>query len=90
LVDPNVAPVRALSREERELMIAANNGYLLAFDNLSVSSVSQRPKAAHLVTFSDEAIRGVKIGRRYGVHPLGWTDVTGADCQLIFGACRKG
>jgi hypothetical protein len=35
LIDPNVAPVRALSREERELMIAANNGHLLAFDNLS-------------------------------------------------------
>src|SRR5260370_41428691 len=35
LVDPNVAPVRALAREERELMIAANNGHLLAFDNLS-------------------------------------------------------
>jgi hypothetical protein len=35
LIDPNSAPVRALSREERELMIAANNGYLLAFDNLS-------------------------------------------------------
>jgi hypothetical protein len=35
LIDPNTAPVRALSREERELMIAANNGYLLAFDNLS-------------------------------------------------------
>src|SRR5262249_38716554 len=35
LIDPNVAPLRALSREERELMIAANNGYLLAFDNLS-------------------------------------------------------
>jgi hypothetical protein len=35
LIDPNVAPVRARSREERELMIAANNGYLLAFDNLS-------------------------------------------------------
>jgi hypothetical protein len=28
LVDPNAAPVRALPREERELMIAANNGYL--------------------------------------------------------------
>src|ERR1700736_5730358 len=28
-------PVRALPREERELMIAANNGHLLAFDNLS-------------------------------------------------------
>jgi hypothetical protein len=35
LVDPNAAPVRALPREERELMIAANNGYVLAFDNLS-------------------------------------------------------
>src|SRR5262249_5516903 len=35
LIDPNIAPVRALSREERELMIAANNGHLLAFDNLS-------------------------------------------------------
>jgi hypothetical protein len=36
LVDPNTAPVRALSREQRELMIAANNAHLLAFDNLSV------------------------------------------------------
>jgi hypothetical protein len=35
LVDPNVAAVRALPREERELMIAANNGQVLAFDNLS-------------------------------------------------------
>src|SRR5262245_5152534 len=35
LIDPNAAPVRSLSRDQRELMIAANNGYLLAFDNLS-------------------------------------------------------
>jgi hypothetical protein len=35
LVDPNVAPVRALPREQRDLMIAANNGHVLAFDNLS-------------------------------------------------------
>jgi hypothetical protein len=35
LIDPNTAPVRALSREQRELMITANNSYLLAFDNLS-------------------------------------------------------
>jgi hypothetical protein len=35
LVDPNAASVRALPRDERELMIAANNGYVLAFDNLS-------------------------------------------------------
>jgi hypothetical protein len=35
LIDPSVAPVRALPREERELFIAANNGHVLAFDNVS-------------------------------------------------------
>jgi len=35
LIDPNLAAVRALPREERDLMIAANNGHVLAFDNLS-------------------------------------------------------
>src|SRR5262249_3496144 len=35
LIGHNAEPVRLLSREERELMIAANNGYLLAIDNLS-------------------------------------------------------
>jgi hypothetical protein len=35
LVDPNVAPVRALARGERDFVIAANNSHVLAFDNLS-------------------------------------------------------
>ena len=35
LIDPNMAPVRALPRDERELFIAASNGHVLAFDNLS-------------------------------------------------------
>jgi len=35
VVDPSVAPVRALPRDERELFIAASNGHVLAFDNLS-------------------------------------------------------
>ena len=35
LIDPSVAPVRALPRDERELFIAASNGHVLAFDNLS-------------------------------------------------------
>src|SRR3977135_946803 len=35
LVDPNAAPVRTLPREERDLFIAASNGHVLAFDNLS-------------------------------------------------------
>ena len=35
LIDPNAAPVRTAPREERDLFIAASNGHLLAFDNLS-------------------------------------------------------
>jgi hypothetical protein len=35
LVDPNKVPLRTLPREERDLYIAACNGYVLAFDNVS-------------------------------------------------------
>jgi hypothetical protein len=33
-VDPNAAPARTLPREDREMFTAANNGHVLAFDNL--------------------------------------------------------
>ena len=35
LLDPNTAPLRAMPREDRDLFIAASNGHLLAFDNVS-------------------------------------------------------
>jgi hypothetical protein len=35
LIDPSSLPLRALPREERDLAIAANNTWILAFDNLS-------------------------------------------------------
>ena len=35
LVDPNVSPLRSLPRDERDLFIAAVNGWALAFDNIS-------------------------------------------------------
>ena len=35
LIDPYAAPLRSLPREDRDLFIAANNGHLLAFDNIS-------------------------------------------------------
>jgi hypothetical protein len=35
LIDPNTAPLRALPRENRDLFIAASNGHVLAFDNVS-------------------------------------------------------
>jgi hypothetical protein len=35
LIDPNAAPLRSLPREDRDLFIAATNGYVMAFDNVS-------------------------------------------------------
>jgi hypothetical protein len=35
LIDPNASGLRALPREDRDLFIAASNGWLLAFDNVS-------------------------------------------------------
>lgn len=35
IIDPNTAPLRALPREDRDLFIAANNGHMLVFDNVS-------------------------------------------------------
>ena len=35
LLDPNSAPLRALPREDRDLFIAATNGHVLTFDNVS-------------------------------------------------------
>jgi hypothetical protein len=35
LVDPNASALRALPREDRDLFIAASNGWVLAFDNVS-------------------------------------------------------
>jgi hypothetical protein len=35
LVDPNAAPVRAEPRKERDMMISADNGWVICLDNLS-------------------------------------------------------
>jgi hypothetical protein len=72
LVDPNVAAVRALPREERELMIAANNGHVLAFDNLSGLSP----------WFSDALCR-LASGGSFAVRRL-YTD----DEEVLFKAAR--
>jgi hypothetical protein len=68
LIDPN----RALSREERELMIAANNGYLLAFDNLS-----------GLPTWLSDALCRIATGGSFAVRQL-YTD----DEEILFEAAR--
>ena len=72
LVDPNAAPVRALPREERELMIAANNGYVLAFDNLS-----------GLPAWLSDALCRLASGGSFAVRQL-YTD----DDEVLFHATR--
>jgi hypothetical protein len=72
LVDPNAAPVRALPREERELMIAANNGYVLAFDNLS-----------GLPAWLSDALCRLASGGSFAVRQL-YTD----DDEVLFQAAR--
>jgi hypothetical protein len=72
LVDPNVAAVRALPREERELMIAANNGHLLAFDNLS-----------GLFPWLSDALCRLASGVSFAVRQL-YTD----DEEVLFKAAR--
>ena len=57
LIDPNAAPVRSLAREERELMIAANNSHLLAFDNISSFPAWLSDALCRLATGGSLAIR---------------------------------
>src|ERR1700730_10580660 len=72
LIDPNAAPVRALSRQERELMIAAKNSHLLAFDNLS-----------GLPAWLSDALCPLATGGSFAVRQL-YTD----DEETLFEAAR--
>jgi hypothetical protein len=57
MIDPNVAPVRTLARDERELMIAANNGHLLAVDNLSNLPIRMSDALCRLASGGSFAVR---------------------------------
>jgi Bifunctional DNA primase/polymerase, N-terminal/Primase C terminal 2 (PriCT-2) len=57
LIDPNKVPLRTLPREERDLYIAASNGYLLAFDNVSTLSPWLSDALARLATGGGFATR---------------------------------
>jgi hypothetical protein len=57
LLDPNMAPLRALPREDRDLFIAASNGHLLAFDNLSGLSGWTSDTLCRLATGGAFAVR---------------------------------
>ena len=57
LLDPNTAPLRALPREDRDLFIAASNGHLLAFDNVSALPAWISDTLCRLTTGGGFAVR---------------------------------
>jgi hypothetical protein len=72
LVDPNTAALRTTPREERDLVIAAANGWLIALDNLS-----------HLPDWLSDALCRLATGSGFATREL-YTD---AD-ETIFAAQR--
>jgi hypothetical protein len=72
LVDPNTAPLRSTPREVRDLMIAALNGWIIAFDNVS-----------HLPEWLSDAICRLATGGGFSTRQL-YTD----DEEKIFEAQR--
>lgn len=57
VLDPNTAPLRALPREDREMFIAATNGHMLVFDNLSGLSAATSDTLCRLATGGGFAVR---------------------------------
>src|SRR6516165_12267234 len=63
LIDPNVASLRSLPREERDLAISANNAHVLAFDNVS-----------HLSPWISDALCRIATGAGFATRQL-YTDM---------------
>lgn len=59
LIDPNLAPLRAEPRELRDVMIAATNAWVVAYDNLS-----------HLPPWLSDAICRLATGGGFGTREL--------------------
>src|SRR5262249_13279499 len=72
LVDPNEAPNRSEPREPRDLVIAARNGWVLAFDNIS-----------HLPDWLSDGLCRLATGNGFATRAL-YTD----DAEVIFRATR--
>jgi hypothetical protein len=72
LVDPNTAPLRALPREDRDLFIAASNGHVLIFDNVS-----------GLPYWISDTLCRLATGGGFAVRQL-YTDQD----EVLFDACR--
>jgi hypothetical protein len=72
LIDPNLAPRRTEPREPRDMMIAANNGFICSFDNMS-----------RLESWLSDGLCRLSTGGGFGIRTL-YTD----DDETIFEAKR--
>ena len=72
IVDPSISPVRTTPRHERDLMIAANNAWVLPFDNLS-----------RIPAWLSDALCRLATGGGFSTRQL-YTD----DEEIIFDATR--
>ena len=72
LIDPSTTPLRALPREDRDLFIAATNGHVLAFDNVS-----------GLAAWVSDTLCRLATGGGFAVRAL-YTDQD----EMLFDACR--
>jgi hypothetical protein len=72
LIDPNTAPLRSLPREDRDLFIAANNGHVLVFDNVSI-----------IAPWLADALCRIATGGGFQVREL-YADKE----EVLFDACR--
>jgi hypothetical protein len=80
LIDPNAAPVRALSREQRELMIAANNSYLIRMLDIEIAFGREGRSGARMIRMStlgpgySSAAQNGGNGRTKPCVSLGWAE----------------
>jgi putative DNA primase/helicase len=63
LLDPSAAPIRAVPRDDRDLVVSASNSWVLAFDNLSAVPVWLADALCRLATGSGFATRMLHTDR---------------------------
>jgi hypothetical protein len=59
LVDPSAAPIRAMPRDDRDLVVSASNSWVLAYDNLSTIAPWAADALCRLATGSGYATRAL-------------------------------
>jgi len=77
LVDPNACATRGAPSSERDLMIAAENGWICAFDNLS-----------HITPELSDALCRLSTGGGFGVRKH--YEDTEEPCSIVHARCHNG